>query len=163
MMGGQGGGLTYSRSTCSPPASLPGQTVRVVLADMGMNSPMGGTAPMGARMMLRATPGSVSAGTVSLVAQNMGWRPHELVILPLAPGASAGQRVPGSDGKIDETGNVGEASATCASGTGDGIALGSAGWTTVTLPAGRYELVCNLPNHYADGMWQELDVSAAPS
>jgi len=29
----------------------------------------------------------------------------------------------------------------------------------VTLPPGRYELICNLPNHYADGMYQELVVT----
>jgi len=80
---------------------------------------------------------------------------------PLAAGASAGHRVPGSDGKVAETGSLGEASASCAAGTGDGVTAGSVGWTTVTLPPGRYELLCNLPNHYADGMWQELIVSNA--
>ena len=159
MMGGQGdGGVVYSRLTCSAPSSLPGQTVRVVLADMGMNQMMGGVAPRGAHMMLSAMPGPLTPGVVSLVAQNMGWRTHELVVLPLASGVGAGQRVPGADGKIDESGSVGEASASCAAGTGDGIASGAVGWTTVNLSAGRYELVCNLPNHYADGMWQEFDV-----
>jgi uncharacterized cupredoxin-like copper-binding protein len=33
------------------------------------------------------------------------------------------------------------------------------GWTTIDLRPGRYELVCNLRNHYANGMHQELDVS----
>ena len=46
-----------------------------------------------------------------------------------------------------------------ASGTGDGITSGTVSWTTVTLPPGRYELICNLPNHYADGMYQELVVT----
>jgi Sulfocyanin (SoxE) domain len=33
----------------------------------------------------------------------------------------------------------------------------------VTLHPGRYELICNLPNHYADGMYAQLVVSwAAP-
>ena len=158
MMGG-GSGYRYSRLSCSAPASLPGSVVNVTLADMGMTRMMGGTAPMGAHMTLRATPVSVRAGKISLVASNMGWRTHELVILPLSAGASAGQRVPGSDGKVDETGSLGEASASCASGTGDGVTAGSVGWTTLTLPAGRYELVCNLANHYADGMHQELIVS----
>jgi len=27
------------------------------------------------------------------------------------------------------------------------------------LAPGRYELICNLPNHYADGMYQELVVT----
>jgi hypothetical protein len=82
---------------------------------------------------------------------------YELVILPLSAGA--GQRVPGSDGKVAETGSLGEASTPCGSSAGSGIPAGSASWVTVTLPAGRYELVCNLANHYADGMYQEFDVA----
>ena len=49
-------------------------------------------------------------------------------------------------------------SASCAVGTGDGIASRAVGWTTLNLRAGRYELVCHLPNRYADGMWQEFDI-----
>lgn len=158
MMGG-GAGYSYSRLTCAAPSSLPGRTVSVMLADMGMTQMMGGTAPLGARMMLRAVPVTVSAGQVSLVVSNMGWRTHELVILPLTGGAVAGQRVPGADGKVDETGSLGEASNSCAGGVGEGIKAGTVGWTTVTLAPGRYELVCNLANHYADGMRQELQVT----
>jgi len=145
--------------SCSAPASLPGSIVNVMLADMGMTTMMGGTAPMGAHMMLHAAPASAPAGTISLVASNMGWRTHELVILPLATGASAGQRVPGPDGKVDETGSLGEVSNSCAAGAGDGITAGAVGWTIVTLAPGRYELVCNLQNHYANGMYQELVVT----
>jgi uncharacterized cupredoxin-like copper-binding protein len=158
MMGG-GAAYHYSRLTCSAPNSLPGSTVRVLLADMGMTRMMSGTAPMGSHMMLRATPGTVPAGRISLVASNMGWRTHELVILPLAASAVAGQRVPGPDGKIDETGSLGEASRSCAGGSGDGISAGAVGWTTVTLAPGRYELVCDLENHYIAGMHQELVVT----
>ena len=64
-----------------------------------------------------------------------------LVVLPLAAGASAGQLVPGPDGKVDEAGSLGEASSTCAAGPGEGIESGSVGWVTVTLPPGHYELV----------------------
>ena len=86
------------------------------------------------------------------MAENMGWRTHELVIPPLAASAQVGQRLPGSEGKVDEGGSLGEASSTCTAGSGDGISAGTESWTTVTLPAGSYELVCNLSNHYADGM-----------
>lgn len=146
--------------SCTPPANLPGQTVSVTLGDMGMGSSMmGGAAPMGQRMILRATPATVHTGQVSFVASNVGGYVHELVILPLAAGASAGKRIPGPNGKVDETGSLGEASASCAAGAGEGIASGSVGWVTVTLPPGRYELVCNVENHYADGMYQEFDVT----
>jgi uncharacterized cupredoxin-like copper-binding protein len=123
-----------------------------------MTRMMGGDAPMGARMMLHAAPTAVAAGTVSLVARNMGWRTHELVVLPLAGRSSAGERVPGPDGKVQEMGSLGEASSSCAAGAGQGITSGAVGWVTLTLAPGRYELVCNLKNHYANGMYEELDV-----
>jgi uncharacterized cupredoxin-like copper-binding protein len=157
-MGG-GAGYHFARLTCSPPRSLPGHIVNVTLGDMGMTQMMGGTAPMGAHMMLRTSAATVPAGQISVVASNRGWRTHELVILKLAAGAAAGRRVPASDGKVAETGSLGEASHSCGSGTGDGITSGSVSWTTLTLPPGRYELICNLPNHYADGMRAQLVVS----
>ena len=167
MMGGFGGGMMgsapwgyhLSRLSCPAPASLPGTTVYVMVGDMGMRHMMGGVAPMGQHMMLRAVPAQVPAGQVSFVVGNMGWRTHELVVLPLAPGQQAGQRVPGPDGKVDETGSLGEASASCAEGTGDGIKAGTVSWVTLNLPAGRYELICNLRNHYANGMRQLLVVT----
>ena len=158
MIGG-GAGYRFAQTTCSAPGSLPGHIVNVTLADMGMSRMMGGTAPLGAHMMLRASPATIPTGQITVVASNLGWRTHELVILPLPGGAAAGQRVPGSDGKVAETGSLGEASRRCGSGTGDGITSGTVSWTTVTLPRGRYELICNLPNHYADGMYQELVVT----
>ena len=154
-MGG-GAGYHFARARCSAPRSLPGHIINVTLGDMGMTQMMGGTAPMGAHMMLRISAATVPAGQISLVASNLGWRTHELVILPPAAGAVAGRRVPGSDGKVAETGSLGHS---CGSGTGDGITSGSVGWTTLTLSAGRYELTCNLPNHYADGMHEQLVVT----
>ncbi|MET3808325.1 putative cupredoxin-like copper-binding protein [Nakamurella sp. UYEF19] len=154
-----GPGYTYSPVSCSAPSSLAGQRVDVTLADMGMTAMMGGIAPMGSRMMLNASPATVTAGQVSLVASNVGWRTHELVILPLTEGATAGQRVVGPDGKVAEKGSLGEASGSCAAGAGQGITAGQVGWVTLTLAPGRYEVVCNLQNHYADGMHQEFTVN----
>ncbi len=151
--------LHYSSLTCSAPSTLPGRVVRVTLADMGMTSMMGGTAPLGGHMALTIDSASIPAGTVSLVASNMGWRTHELVILPLSAGGTAGRLSPGSDGKIDEGGSLGEASNSCLGGSGEGIKATTVGWTTVKLNPGRYELVCNLANHYANGMHQELTVT----
>jgi len=159
MMPGAGSGYHYSTPSCAAHASLPGALVTVRLADMGMTQMMGGIAPLGVHMMLLATPSAVRAGKISLVAVNMGWRTHELVVLPLAAGDHAGQLIPGADGKVSETGSLGEASADCAAGSGKGITVGKTGWVTLDLAPGRYELVCNLANHYADGMRQELVVS----
>jgi uncharacterized cupredoxin-like copper-binding protein len=155
--GGTMPGYHYSPTSCATPSPT-ATSVLVILADMGLTSMMGGAAPIGAHMLLRSDPSSAAAGLITFVAINRGWRTHELVILPLSSGSSAGRRVPGSDGKVAETGSLGEASTPCGSGAGSGITAGSASWVTVRLPAGRYELVCNLANHYADGMYQELDV-----
>lgn len=43
-------------------------------------------------------------------------------------------------------------------GEGAGIAAGSAGWVTLDVRPGRYELVCNLPGRYRAGMASELDL-----
>ena len=168
MMGGFGGGMMgdaplgyhLSRLSCEAPSSLPGTTVYVMVGDMGMTHMMGGVAPLRGHMMLRAIPAEVTAGEISFVVGNMGWRTHELVVLPLGPGERAGQRVPGEDGQVDESDSLGEASATCAAGSGEGIEAGTVGWVTMDLPAGRYELVCNLRNHYANGMYQAFTVTS---
>jgi uncharacterized cupredoxin-like copper-binding protein len=160
MMGSAPHGYSLSPLSCAAPSSLPRTTVYVMVGDMGMTRMMGGVAPLGQHMMLRAVPARVPAGQVSFVVGNMGWRTHELVVLPLDPGQVAGQRTPGSDGKVDETGSLGEASASCAAGSGEGIEAGTVGWVTLNLPAGRYELVCNLANHYANGMHQLLVITA---
>lgn len=152
-------GYMYSPLTCTAPQSLPGTLVRVSLGDMDMTRMMGGIAPMGAVMMLQASPATVPAGQITLTASNMGSRTHELIILPLAAATSAGQRASGADGEVSETGSLGEASSSCTAGHGEGIKAGTVGWVTLSLPAGHYELVCNLQNHYADGMHQELIVT----
>ena len=61
MMGG-GAGYRFAHTTCSAPGSLPGRIVNVTLADMGMTRMMGGTAPLGAHMMLRVSPATIPAG-----------------------------------------------------------------------------------------------------
>ncbi len=148
-----------ARLSCSAPAGLPGSRVEVTVSDMGMTGMRGGPSGLSARMLLRASPASVPPGRVSIVVSNVGQRRHELVVLPLATGREAGRRRVGSDRKVDEAGSLGEASVSCAGGAGEGIASGTVGWTTVDLQPGRYEVLCNLENHYAAGMWQELDVA----
>lgn len=138
---------------CAPTAKLMGQTINVSVFDMGM---MMGNAR---RMGLAASPSTITAGKVNIVVSNMGMRTHELVVLPLAAGQSVGNRAVGAEGRIDESGSLGEVSNNCGSGVGEGILSGSHGWSTLTLAPGRYEFVCNLPNHYSAGMYQEVVVN----
>ena len=66
---------------------------------------------------------------------------------------------PGPDGQVAEADSLGEASNSCGPDAGSGIVSGSGGWTTVQLAPGRYELLCNIKNHYANGMHHDVDVS----
>ena len=160
-LGMRSGGSNYysSRGACTPPASLSGPIVKVAFRDMGMGQMMGGR--FGGPMRLLVDRTTLAAGRMSIVATNLGWSTHELVVLPLANGQSAGQRITGADGRIDEAGSLAEASNNCGAGVGEGVKPGSVTWTTVTLTPGRYEFVCNLPNHYANGMHQEVLVTAS--
>lgn len=152
-MMGQPRGYFSSTDVCTPPANFTGQTINVTVFDMGM---MMGNAR---RMSLSTSKSTLTSGKVNILLSNLGMRTHELVVLPLADGQTAGARVVGTDGKIDETGSVGEVSNNCASGVGEGVQPGSRGWTTLTLSPGRYEFLCNLPNHYSSGMYQEVVVN----
>jgi uncharacterized cupredoxin-like copper-binding protein len=143
----------YGAISCTAP-TLPGTTISVQTTDAG--DMMMGQAPMRATLM--ASPPTIPAGRVSFAVSNTGALVHELVILPL-PADGPGTRPTGTDGKIDESQSLGEASRSCGAGVGDGIAPGSTGWTTVNLKAGRYELACDQPWHYAAGMFDVLTVT----
>ena len=143
----------YGAISCAAP-TLPGARVSVQVTDAG--DMMMSQAPM--RATLVASPVTVPAGRVSFAVFNTGVLVHELVVLPL-PTDGPGTRPTGTDGKIDESQSMGEASRSCGAGVGDGIAPGSTGWTTVNLKAGRYELVCDQPWHYAAGMFDVLTVT----
>ncbi len=153
-----GGTGLLSRTRCVAP-DLPGQLVSVSLTNMG-GPMMGRPNPiMGGAMRMTADRSTVAHGTVSFLVTNGGTISHELVILPLPADQIPGTRPIGGDAKIDEAASLGEASNTCTEGTGQGILPGASGWVTVTLAPGRYELVCNLPGHYAAGMYTQLTVN----
>ena len=166
-MGGPGvaGGRAFTQTGCTVP-SLPGTVVTYTAMDMGMGAGLGGGMMRGAygdavgpmRLLPSAT--TVPAGQVSLVLRNAGTRPHELVVLPLAPGQVAGQRTVGSDDKVSETGSLGEVHQVCPADTGvDGTVPGGIATVTLTLAPGSYEVVCNLPGHYRAGMYATLNVT----
>ncbi len=182
--GSLGPGPMMGPARSAQPAStnvpaLPGAVVDVVLTDMGSGMPgwtghSGGYGGMmgggdagqmmgggwrGRMMQVRLGARTVPAGTVSLRVSDAGALDHELVVLPLADGARAGQRSVGPDGTVDEHGSLGEVSNDGGPGEGEGLHPGGMGWTTLDLRPGRYELVCNLPGHYAAGMYAELEVT----
>ncbi len=162
-MAAVGGAFDRSSAACTVP-DLPGQIVDVSLIDMGnrmgdgMMSGGAGSGRAMAHMRLVATPAYISAGTVSFRVHNIGTRTYELVVLPLGAREKPGKRTVGPDDRIAEDGSLGEASRTCGPAGGEGIEPGSSGWVTMTLPGGRYELVCNLKHHYRLGMFNALSV-----
>lgn len=137
-----------------------GSLVDVVAMDMrghGMMNRSGGW--MDGTMLLRSNRVDVPAGAVTLQLYNAGQVPHELVILPLPGGQQIGERSVGQDGTVDESGSLGEASKSGGSGAGEGIDPGATGWVTVDLARGRYEIACNIKDHYAAGMYTLLVVT----
>lgn len=84
---------------------------------------------------------SVRAGKVTFVARNVGKIAHNLVVLRtnLAP-----SKLPVVGSRAKEVGRVGK---TPVFGPGPSRRL------TLTLKAGRYVLICNVPGHYRAGMF----------
>ena len=154
------GPATTRRGVVAPGATWPtagGSSDRVVRRSGYPYPGMG----MGT-MRIMVNPATVPAGTVSLQVRNTGTLTHRVVVLPLAQGRFPGQRLSGLNGQVDESDSQGEVARTCGADDADGIAAGTTGWTTITLPTGRYELACNNAGHYLAGMYTELDVVAQP-
>ena len=133
--------------------------VKVSLWDKGsnMDMPMGLTyaAPglnlANATMGIKALPGAVKAGKVTFNVKNDSKDTiHEMIVMHLA---DPGKPLPYIDSanRVDEdkAGDKGEVSE---------LDPGKSGTLTVDLIAGKYLLVCNVPGHYAAGMWAEFTV-----
>lgn len=90
---------------------------------------------------------SVPAGKVTFTVTNQGAMEHEMVVVP-APDGAAGLKQ--ADGSASEAGSEGEVA---------DLQAGDSGRLTVTLPAGKYVLLCNLPGHFAGGMYAEFTVT----
>ena len=95
---------------------------------------------------------TASAGEITITAPNEGKAPHELVLVKsdLAPGAlptkADGEADEGAFAAADLPGEIGETEA------------GATGTLTVTLPAGKYVMFCNVSGHYKAGMYGTLTV-----
>lgn len=92
---------------------------------------------------------TAKAGSVTIDAENVGAMPHELV---LAKSDLDPAKLPTtSDGEVDESALdiVGEAA---------DVAPGDTGSFSADLEPGSYVMICNLPGHYAAGMYGSLTV-----
>ena len=153
MMWSSTSGRDEPAAACRPTTAT-GQVVHFSASDGG-GMMMGG-------MMMRLAPASTTAqaGAVTLELVNLGSRPHELLVFPLAADGLPGIRPIGADDRVDESAVIGEAKPVCAQPASlDGIAPGNIARVTLDLKPGRYEIVCNLPGHYRVGMWALLQVA----
>lgn len=97
-------------------------------------------------------PPTMRAGTYHISFVNHGAQPHELLIFRTTLRAGA---LP-----VDAAGNVVEDAPSLHSvlDSGNGLAPNGTQSLKVTLAAGHYAVICNLPTHYRFGMWRDLTV-----
>ena len=113
------------------PGSVATQPVRAVTVDEG-------------EMFLHPSATTLKAGVISFVVTNDGSIHHEFVLVTGDPTGTKGDE----PGRVSEANHIGGDNGP---EIGD-IAPGQTKVLTVTLPAGTYTAMCNLPGHYAAGM-----------
>ncbi|TPM36770.1 hypothetical protein FJ958_00865 [Mesorhizobium sp. B2-3-5] len=133
--------------------------VQVLLWDKGANMAMPTDLAYGppnldmskATMGIKATPATVKAGKVSFRVKNSSKDTvHEMIVMnPADPGKPLPYVTVENRVDEDRAGDKGEVSE---------LDPGASGVLTVDLKAGRYVLVCNIPGHFAAGMWTEFIV-----
>ena len=161
MMKSLAAGLMFSAlGLLAATTAMAATVVNVSLWDKGASTPMGtdmayAGAPMDASkatMGTTADPATVKTGIVTFhVTNNSKDTIHEMIVMYLAdptkplPYISAENRV-----DEDKAGDKGEVSE---------LDPGASGSLTVFLKPGKYLLICNVPGHFAAGMWSEFEVT----
>ena len=90
---------------------------------------------------------TVKAGKVRFIVTNFGTMTHEMVAVLTD---KTPKQLTEPDGTANESTSVGEAA---------DLEPGATKMVTLDLKAGHYILLCNLPGHYAGGMYQEFTVT----
>ncbi len=105
-----------------------------------------------ANMGIKASPDRAKAGVVTFKVTNSSKDTvHEMIVMYLKDPAKPLPYV-ASEQRVDEdkAGDKGEVSE---------LDPGHSGALTVVLKPGKYLLICNVPGHYAAGMWTEFTVT----
>jgi len=134
--------------------------VQISLWDKGSDIPMANDVLYGksgldtskATMGIRPSPATVKAGDITFnVTNDSKDTVHEMIVMYLADPAQALPYI-NTENRVDEdkAGDKGEVSE---------LDPGASGKLTVTLKPGKYLLICNVPGHYAAGMWSEFTVT----
>jgi uncharacterized cupredoxin-like copper-binding protein len=144
-------------ATVGAALATPKSIIFVSTMDKGATAPMANDHGLGmAHMKMHSDMGlhlstdTVPAGDITFKLQNVSKDMiHEMLVFPVAENVA----LPYDDKqlKIDEekAGSLGEVSE---------IDPGKAGELQINLKAGKYVLLCNLPGHFANGMWSLLTV-----
>jgi uncharacterized cupredoxin-like copper-binding protein len=137
--------LAASASTSAPaqvatstPTQVAAQPVRAVTVEEG-------------EMYLNTTATRLNNGVIAFVVTNHGKIHHEFVIVTGDPTGTNGDE----PGRVSEANHIGGDNGP---EIGD-IAPGQTKVLTVTLAAGTYTAMCNLPGHYAAGMHFQFTVA----
>lgn len=97
-------------------------------------------------MNVMAMPGEAKAGDVTFDVKNEGAANHNMVVIKTDKmAADLGQGAQASE--VGKVGAVAE------------LAAGQSKKLTLKLAAGHYVLICNVPGHYAAGMYQDFNVN----
>lgn len=134
-------------------------TVQVSLWDKGANVPMttgfaygmSGVDMSKASMGITAKPATVKAGKITFKVKNSSKDTiHEMIVMYRADSTAPLPYVD-AENRVDEdkAGDKGEVSE---------LDPGASGTLTVDLKPGKYVLICNVPGHFATGMWTEFTV-----
>jgi uncharacterized cupredoxin-like copper-binding protein len=137
--------------------SLWGDMAGTMRTDLGfgMTADKGATHGTNAKMGITIFRHSIAAGRVTFEVNNNAEKTiHEMLVIPLK---NTGTALPylKNENRLDETKihSLGEVSE---------LDPGKSGTLKLTLKPGKYLLVCNVPGHYAGGMWTLLTVRPAP-
>jgi len=94
---------------------------------------------------------TVTAGNVKITAPNTGKVLHELVLFKTDKDPGSFET---SGGEVDE--EAVEASGAKSPGEIPDVEPGKTKSATLKLTAGKYAMICNIPGHYAQGMYGSL-------
>ena len=157
---GAAGGSLLLAATGRAALAQGGEVVTVSLWDKGPNAAdmtdamMANTGqliqnPLTATMGINIDKRVVTAGTVTFEAQNDSKSVvHEMIVSPLKPGQTSMPYDTNTYSvKEDEAGHLGEVSE---------LEPGQKGALRINLKPGDYLLYCNIPGHFAGGMWTVL-------
>ena len=92
---------------------------------------------------------TVKAGKVTFIVTNKGAITHEMNVIRV-PTTSAVLAKGKSAGQVLEKGKIAAV---------EGLEAGKTGRVTVTLQPGTYQLFCNIPGHYMNGMRTAIKVT----